>query len=467
MSSHPLRTPVKPLRYLVKQSVRDATVAGVLAVVFLTTGSCAPPGVASMIGGAPFDLDISLRALAQGWYTTDRTVPVTIVDIDEATQAKWGRPPVTPRADLARLIATVAAAHPRAVVVDIDLSWSNLSAQVDAGRVSFRRFLERYQQPAPLVFPKRVVRDSGQRDVLVVSDLDDLIGVHPNLIWANANFSTGNGGAVRDWDEWLDVCVGNVARKLPSVPMVAIGKDTVSSPTGGAATPMSCDSTATPTSHRLLLGPRMTGPTRIPTAKVQTISATMLLAPNVARNDVALFADRVVLIGATHQDAGDVWLTPRGIIPGVELLASIIHFSPLTLDDAVVSTRQWRTTTVIVFLLLALGTWWLTGIATVAGVILGMLILTGVAVGVFEWFWFFDAVAAALTLMLAYEATRAVIELGMRVRAEMRPPPHTTPAADTPRAAESHGGESTKRGFLKALGRSCIRKELLTGGAQR
>ena len=41
-------------------------------------------------------------------------------------------------------------------------------------------------------------------------------------------------------------------------------------------------------------------------------------------------------------DAGDLWLTPRGIVPGVELLASTIHYARLLPDDGLAATARQR-----------------------------------------------------------------------------------------------------------------------------
>ena len=44
-----------------------------------------------LFAGSPIDLDLSLRALSLGWFESERTIPVTIVDIDAATNRAGAR----------------------------------------------------------------------------------------------------------------------------------------------------------------------------------------------------------------------------------------------------------------------------------------------------------------------------------------------------------------------------------------
>ena len=104
------------------------------------------------------------------------------------------------------------------------------------------------------------------------------------------------------------------------------------------------------TERRLLVGPKLTGKSANPLARdARAVSAAMLLDPEVDRDDRRLFTGRIVLIGATHSGSGDFWLTPGGVLPGVELLANTIHYAPLDADDGLGSELAFRALTVLLF----------------------------------------------------------------------------------------------------------------------
>jgi CHASE2 domain-containing sensor protein len=80
--------------------------------------------------------------------------------------------------------------------------------------------------------------------------------------------------------------------------------------------------------QRLLVGPGFDAHAA-PTADARVVSAALLLDPEIARDDAALFHRRVVVIGATHPGSGDFWLTPSGVRPGVEMVANSIRYAPV------------------------------------------------------------------------------------------------------------------------------------------
>jgi hypothetical protein len=70
--------------------------------------------------------------------------------------------------------------------------------------------------------------------------------------------------------------------------------------------------------QRLLIGPPMSDGAVAhgidPGAR--TVSAALLLDPELARDDRALFENRILFVGATHASSGDLWLTTGGAICG-------------------------------------------------------------------------------------------------------------------------------------------------------
>jgi hypothetical protein len=380
------------------------------------------------------------------------SIPVTIVDIDEATQDAWHHPVATPRPDLQRMIAVVGAAKPAAIVVDIDVSWQGQPNAKDSVASQFRAFLARYSGPAPLIFPKRLAVGADGFRRPVANSLDDLFRSNSKLTWAHAEFVTGAGGAVRTWDEWVPVCLTTGPDWIPSVERaVALHTDARSSNLAPGAPPLlpaSCAS-AKPVTNRLILGPRITGPERSGTAdRARAVSAATLLDPGIARDDSSLFTGRVVLIGATHADGGDQWLTPTGVVPGVELVASTILYAALKPAEGFAAEATRRLVGVLLFFLFAATIWYLKGIVRpLALITIGLLsTFTALELG---WFGFLSALESALVLTLAFEAIRLLIDTGVDLRDGWREYGDTEQLATTRAHAARLG-----RAFKKACWRN-------------
>jgi hypothetical protein len=116
------------------------------------------------------------------------------------------------------------------------------------------------------------------------------------------------------------------------------------------------------TERRLLVGPRLTGRSGKPLARdARTVSAAMVLDPDIARDDRRLFFGRVALIGATHSGTSDFWLTPGGVLPGVELLANTVHYAPRDSAYGAGSEIAYRALAILLFAIFVVASWWLRG----------------------------------------------------------------------------------------------------------
>jgi CHASE2 domain-containing sensor protein len=403
-----------------REVIRALLLASVVGTVFALSGAIKEFAAASLFVKSPIDLDHSLRALSLGWFGTDRTIPITIVDIDENTNRAWNSPAITPRDKLARMLEVVTAANPIAVIVDIDLSWGDQpNAAVDAGQRELLEFLQHYSGAAPLIFPKRIQPSPDGTQRLAASPFDDVFEKNSRLSWAHASFETDAGGAVRNWHEWLEVCTGSGAEWLPSVP-VRLAAVVEPLPRGLDRPDMvTHDATCAPASggsarkpKRLFIGPRLTGEGRTPrAADAQAIPASLLLEAEIVRNDARLFGGRVVFIGATHASAGDFWLTPSGVLPGVELLANVVRFAPLQVENQGGPAQlAYRSTALLLFVVFACLQWWLRGLAALVVATIFTLVVVAVAIERYDNFGVFDAVEAAILLMVAYKALEFVFK---------------------------------------------------------
>ena len=403
-----------------REAIRALLLASVVGAVFALSGAIREFAAASFFVEAPIDLDHSLRALSLGWFASDRTIPITIVDIDENTNRAWNSQAITPRDKLTRMLEVVTAANPIAVIVDIDLSWGDRpDAVVDDGQRALLEFLQQYPGPAPLIFPKRIEPSPDGTSRMAASPFDDVFEKNSRLSWAHASFETDAGGAVRNWHEWVEVCTTAGAQWLPSVPVrLAAVVETLPAGLDRPAAMATHDATCATASgesarkpKRLFIGPRLTGEGRAPAADAQSISASLLLNPEISRNDAGLFGGRVVFIGATHASAGDFWLTPSGVLPGVELLANTVRFAPLQMENEGGTARlSYRLTALLLFVVFACLQWWLRGLAALAVATIFTLMVVAVAIERYDNFGVFDSVEAAILLMIAYKALEFLFE---------------------------------------------------------
>lgn len=382
---------------------RAAVLAAVVAVAFAALGTVRDFAPAGFLAESPFNADLALRTLALGWFEPGRTRPVAIVAIDAATHRGWGTPAVTPKAELVRLLQVTTAAGPDAVVLDIDLSFGNAGTTPEPGEAALRDFLAAYAGPAPIILPKRVELADGGQLRAAASPFDAVVASNPHLGWAHASFGTGAGGAVREWSPWLALCADDAAQWLPAVALRASGaaETPPGDPCAGAAVP----------ARRLLVGPRITDPERPRfAADARSVSASLVLDPEVERDDAGLFGNRVVLIGATHASSGDAWLTVAGVYPGVELLANTVRYARLQPPGGAAAGPAQRAKALLFFAVFAASVWWLRGIVALLVAGLGALAIVVVAAGAFDDLAVFDALESGLLLVVAWGALRAIAD---------------------------------------------------------
>jgi CHASE2 domain-containing sensor protein len=174
--------------------------------------------------------------------------------------------------------------------------------------------------------------------------------------------------------------------------------------------------------QRLLIGPALSGnPQRAPRADAQVISASLVLDPAIARNDAGLFGGRVVFIGSTHPGAGDFWLTPSGVRPGVELLANTVRYAPL--QRAPQSTTQRLAYRVLSLLLFALFIYFerkLRGTLAYAVTTGAVLAVVAIVLAAFGDLGVFGALEAAILLVILYKALDVAFSFVAEARSKRR-----------------------------------------------
>jgi CHASE2 domain-containing sensor protein len=384
--------------------------APVLGAIYLACGSQAPGWPIALVGAGAVSPDIALRAAAIGWLPDDRTTPITLVAIDEATDSAWGNPALTPRAELVQLMDRVTQRRAAALVVDVDLSWGTATGD-SVGEPELAAFIATHDSPTQVILPKRLIVDADGARRLAASPLDSLVAAHPQVRWAHANFMVEGSGSVRRWSDRLAICESEGPTWLPSVASAVAG-DAL------PVSPASCTESHDPTDLPMLVGPPLSAAGAHGLgASARVISASAVLDTLVARDDDAFFADRVVLIGLTHATSGDNWMTPAGPRPGVELLAATVQFAPFQPAVGIGPEVVRRLIGIVLFgLFIWLAAHLRGAIPTVVALVVLVVVLTRVALGSFGWLGFVESLEAAVLLTIWYEALRALAELITDVR---------------------------------------------------
>ncbi len=297
---------------------------------------------------ATLELDAALRGALMGRYDPETIMPLALVAIDDATAAQptpgvqsWGFSGSTPRDKLAAMLEVIAASGPAAIVVDVDLSDDKRElAAASAMDQALQHFLLNYAGPS-LIFVKRAEIGAGDLVQLEPSTLfDPVIAANSRLSWAHALYVTDPDGTVRRWTEWIVTCTSSTPVVLPSVPLRILANWPE---TSGVRYPRpspvlaggECPSgTIKAPGHTVIYDEALMGTGMALSRKISKISAWKLLDPRIQRDDRALFAGKVVVIGGMRNGTTDLWRTPVGMLYGAELIANTIRFAPGQLRDS-------------------------------------------------------------------------------------------------------------------------------------
>ena len=136
-----------------------------------------------------------------------------------------------------------------------------------------------------------------------------------------------------------------------------------------------------------------------------------MLDPEITRDDQGLFTGRIVLIGATHNASGDFWLTPGGVLPGVELLANAVHYAPLDPGDGLGSEIAYRALTLVLFGIFVWASRRLRGLVAFFGGVFAAFLVVAIAIRGWDYFRVFESLEMAIVMTVLYVALRALLDL--------------------------------------------------------
>lgn len=183
------------------------------------------------------------------------------INIDDKTWREWGSPLITPRARLAELIDCVARSGPLAIVVDVDLAFSehdtangaesdtrNIEASSCVGRrereASGQRALNATLKDYETGFPPLLlVRNLINHPFAEPERLPDVrptayeaaVARHENIAWTTPLFEKDSDGNVRRWRLVELACSGKEPVVIPSVHLAAamIAREALNGPHRG------------------------------------------------------------------------------------------------------------------------------------------------------------------------------------------------------------------------------------------
>jgi len=303
-------------------------------------------------------LELSSGLLLDG--SSDSTF--AFIEIDQETFETWGSPNLTPRDQLARIIAFSVYSDARMILIDIDLSWEGDPEQ-DAFLADVVSSLG--ADAPPIIFSRRLVDNWGTEKPypsMPPTAFDDLFTSLPNVHFASSLFEVDPDMSIRRWRLWDVACGEKGPLVIPSVQLLSAAL--LYAPVDGAEqlersltplTPEDCQQPAPEQKVPFLVkvsGPEAELAVRSDDLRQRLIytmpwhlesdgeqqfktingeSVPLILSipagiVSVAEEPVPdLLAGRIVMIGAGHSESRDVFNTPLGFMPGAMILLNSVH----------------------------------------------------------------------------------------------------------------------------------------------
>lgn len=337
-----------------------------LLVVLLALANIGKPLADAYAGLLNADRMTSFAARISG--AEARSLPVTLISIDDDTRVKWGDPIITDHAALAELIRIAREKGATSILLDIDLS-SETPAQTANGLLG--KEIEGVAKDGPLLMLVRSIRfrgapdNFGRRQYRAESTrptpYDGMVA--GKVVWVNAVTMFEGDRVARKIQLWQSVCnigSGGTAYAAPAlyVAAVASGEERlgeVAKFLEGRAI-AECDGRQVPAHEwparqtppvavQFIIGPNtpdtslnsaMFRGERVPVFR--NVPAWTLLdvsASGIRRMgeiDLSPFKGRSVVIGVTHADSRDINATPLGSQPGVLILTNSIIAAQMLAD---------------------------------------------------------------------------------------------------------------------------------------
>lgn len=279
-----------------------------------------------------------------------KTPHFVFINLDQQTYQKWGEPLITPRDKLQQLIEFAIAGQPKAILIDIDLTYPTQcitertqcvrdNLQLNKADRDLRDFLENYGksscngQLCPdliLVKTTQPILDAHGKPTLQRqprrSFLEGIVSDNPRIHWASTLFELEN-NIIRRW-RW---CEPNKTNQLESLPSVQLLITELLKPESTA----SCtDVQEKDLSQRIIYtllpsSEHLPYPTVTDRDGVQHLLLTNYPAYQLIDHpddaDKSALKHSIAIIGSSYLENNDSYITPLGLMPGALIIVNAIH----------------------------------------------------------------------------------------------------------------------------------------------
>ena len=304
----------------------------------------------------------------------DDVTPFVFVDVDNSTYAEWGEPTSLPADKMVTMLKNILQGTPSSVVIDFDLSRRSAEDVAVIERF-FRQYNESLvtgsQSQVILVKTFKVFADDAQSDVLQPrhSLLDPIVSEYDWLHWGSPLFTLDGDYTVRRWRLWEAACTADgTSIAIPSVQLLLHANQSLKggieelTRTFDSFKPNDCNNwgnvllTELPALGRVTLNKHKAPLSQriyfnlawkkvnaepyaytelkreLPSGDFERIKEPLLIdipasviAKPSAGIDTTFFADKNVIIGASHQDSADIHGTSLGYMPGSLIIVNAVN----------------------------------------------------------------------------------------------------------------------------------------------
>ncbi len=426
-----------------------ALVITVIAAAFMLSGL----GSAIMDAHDSFAKTDRLAAISQIISgVPDGALPVTLLDVDDATRQAWKSTGVTPHAALAELVRTAANNGAKGILLDFDLTLDTPGAPADD---TLFGLIRAYPADAPVLMLVRRIGFTKSAKVddtaLVASELptpyDEAVAAKPNVVWVTTLNEIGADRAVRQIRLWQTVCNGAEGRSYPSPALVtaalfgatnhgealkAFLANRVAEECGerpvkdGAWPPMKQqlaqlpyvfgNDAASPARLRIEQadGSRVVALRRISAGKLVTYDG--VTAAPAGEIDRDPFAGRVAVIGASYTESTDVHETPLGNMPGSVVLANSIVQAERLASTVPASSLVRNIFAFELFLIFAVCARYFVGVIALLGIGVSSVAALVIISRLFGYESAVDSIGAAITGFALFKLVEALATMAINVR---------------------------------------------------
>lgn len=282
--------------------------------------------------------------------SSSSTLQFTFLDVDNASYRDWQEPYHTPRDKILKLVKAAADNNARLIVLDIDLSRAGVNAEDDKLLAEYLAQYGRGETRPPLILVRTFYNDgpSDRQWLHVRPSFLDEFEFSSSVYWAQPLFrKTMWDGVVRHWHLVKFGCLRGQLLLLPATQLIAaalladgntasvnrsVHLDSVQLDSCSSQSDANTSSTLQASGRRddassldPDIGQRLiyTIPWKSPAPDLVTVSAQFITESDREFSD-DLIANRVVMIGASFSESGDIHRTPIGDMPGALIIANAI-----------------------------------------------------------------------------------------------------------------------------------------------